>query len=154
LYPLQKKKIPLTTINTQCAKNILSLVCPLSSTVFINDNLLHLLGKGSDLLEYSNISTRINIIKETHVWKPWTFRILHDTPFQNILYCVMRILVLHRNCKITSVAKNLVMSNLIYKVSHSMTLSKRSTVEKGGGLVKCFCLHTSEVKAGFHSHYK
>ena len=128
MYPLQK--IPLTTINTHCAKNILSLVCPLSSTD--NVNLLHLSGRGSDLLQYSNISTRINIIKETHVWKPWTFRILHDTPFHNILYCVMRILVLKINRKIIFVAKNLVMYNLIYKVSHSITPSEPSTVEVGG----------------------
>jgi len=57
------------------------------------------------------------------------FRILHDTPFQNILYFVMRIFVLKRNRKIIFVAKNVVMSNLIYKVSHSMTPSKPGTVE-------------------------
>lgn len=47
----------------------------------------------------------------------------------------MRILVLKRNCKIIFVATNLVMSNLIYKASHSMTSSKRSTwwAEEGWG---------------------
>jgi hypothetical protein len=41
----------------------------------------------------------------------------------------MRIFVLKRNCKIIFVAKNVVMSNLIYKVSHSMTPSKPGTME-------------------------
>jgi hypothetical protein len=50
---------------------------------------------------------------------------------------VIRILVLKRNCKIIFVAKNLVMYNLIYEISHSMTTSEPSTwwVERGGGRV-------------------
>lgn len=148
MYLPQNKS--LAAINTHWAKNILCSVYPISCIVlyqwwFTGPTRQKCFTR---VLQYFH--------QHQHVWKPWMFRILHDTLFHNILSCVMRILVLKRNCKIIFVAKNLVMSNLIYKVSHSTTSSKPSMYIVGGGgewLMKCFSLHISE-EAAFHNHYK